>query len=287
MSNTYETILYQPGAVARVILNRPEARNAQSRLMLRELHDALMAASADPDVRVIVVSGVGRDFSAGHDVKEMRGDRAMGGEATYEDVWGRYERLRTTYAEDHLAWRNIPKPTIAMVQGYCIFGGWMVASAMDFIFASEEALFLALPYPADYWSVTWELGPRKTKEVLYEHRFMTAPEALEAGLVNRVYPLADLERETLAYAERVAENDPFQLRDLKLFVNQTMDGMGFTQSVLAAFHSGAVRSRPAGWRTYGQIGPRGLDTDTSVNPFARLVARAVAKLPLIGRKPFD
>lgn len=286
MAETYETIRYEPGAVARVILNRPETRNAQSRLMLRELHDALMAASGDPEVRVIVVSGVGRDFSAGHDVKEMRDDATVSGEADYAAVWRRYERVRTTYAEDHLAWRNIPKPTIAMVQGYCIFGGWMVASAMDMVFASEEALFLALPYPADYWTVPWELGPRKTKEVLFEHRFMTAQEALEAGFVNRVYRLEDLERETLAYAERVAENDPLQLRDLKMFVNQTVDGMGFTQSVVSAFHSGAARHRPTGWHTYGQLGPGGVDPGQGMNPYARLVRRAIDKLQLIGRKPF-
>lgn len=281
---SYETVRYEPGPVARVILNRPESRNAQNRLLLRELHDALMTASADPEVRVIVLSGVGRDFSAGHDIKEMRDDPSMQGETDFKNVWQRYERVRVTYAEDHLSWRNIPKPTVAMVQGYCIFGGWMIAAAMDFIFASEEALFLALPYPADYWTVSWELGPRKTKEILFENRFITAQEGLDLGLVNRVYPREDLERETLAYAERVAENDPLALRDLKLFVNQTMDGMGFTQSVLAAFHSGAGRSRPAGWRTYGSLGRQGIDPEAQRSPYARLVHQALEKLSLIGRK---
>jgi hypothetical protein len=84
----------------------------------------------------------------------------------------------------------------------------------------------------------------------------------------------------------VAENDPLQLRDLKMFVNQTVDGMGFTQSVVSAFHSGAARHRPTGWHTYGQLGPGGIDPGEGMNPYARLVRRAIDKLPLIGRKPF-
>lgn len=270
---TYETIEYLPARVARIRLNRPERRNAQSRLMLQEVHDALMRAAADPEVRVIVVSGNGRDFSAGHDVKEMEGGY-HGAEVGYDESAARYERLRRTYVEDHLAWRNISKPTIAAVQGYCIWGGWMVASAMDLVFAAEDARFLPTPYPADYWTLTWDLGQRKAKEILFEHRFVTAAEAERIGFVNRVYPGDDLEPATLAYAESVAQNDPIALRDLKAVVNQTMDGMGFTQSVHAAFHSGAARHRPSAYRQYGQVGPEGMIDLQGENPFARMVRQA-------------
>ena len=242
MSN--ETIVYEPGAVARIILNRPELRNAQNRLMIRELDGAFAAADADPEVRVIVLSGVGEHFSSGHDVKEMQNRRP-------DEAPLRRREMQDIYLDSHLRWRNVLKPTIAMVQGFCIFGGWMVASAMDFIFAADDARFLAYPAPADYWSVIWELGSRKTLEILYENRFVMADEAHELGFVNRVYPRMELERETLAYAERVAQNDPSMTRSLKFLVNQTLDGMGFTQSVNAAFHgmrstASARPSRPAG-----------------------------------------
>lgn len=150
----------------------------------------------------------------------------------------------------------------------------MVASAMDFIFAADNALFLALPYPSDYWSVTWELGQRKTKEILYEHRFLAADEALALGFVNRVYPLADLEAETLAYAERVAQNDPLALRDVKQIVNQTMDGMGFTQSVQRRHSSPACAapSPPAGTRT-GNWGREGCSRPTRTRSPAWCAAR--------------
>ncbi len=266
----FERIIYQPARVARIILNRPEVKNAQDRLLLGELDEAFHRAGADPQVRVIVLSGEGRDFSAGHDIKQMA--NAGPSEQPLNELdtaLSRYERTRVTYAEDHLSWRNIPKPTIAMVQGYCIFGGWMIASTMDVVFAAEDALFLPLPYPADYWAVTWELGAKKTKELLYEHRFLTATEAMEAGFVSRVYPLEDLERETLAYAERVAERDPIQLRDLKMIINETLDGMGFSASVHLAFNKGATRQRAA---------PASAGTgDYHESPYRRLVQDALRR----------
>ncbi len=268
----FERIIYQHGRVARVILNRPEVKNAQDQLMLREMDQAFATASRDPEVRVVVLSGVGRDFSAGHDIKEMAEQARSGPPADpVAAAWRRYERVRTTYAEDHLKWRNVPKPTIAMVQGYCVFGGWMIASAMDIVFASEDALFLPLPYPADYWAVTWDLGGKKTKELLFENRFIDAREAMELGFVNRVYPLDSLEEETLAYAERVARNDPMDLRDLKVQVNETLDGMGYSTSVGSAFNRGATR------RTTG----RGNTTSSDYNesPFRRLVQDALSRLP--------
>lgn len=230
----YETLLYQPGRVARVILNRPESLNAQSRLMLREIGQALDEACADGDVRVVVVSGAGRHFSAGHDVREMAGDLAP------ETTAQRYERIKHAYIDDHLRWRNASKPTIAMVHGYCIWGGWMVASAMDILFASEDARFLANPGPADFWALPWDLSPKKAKEVLFEHRVLTAHEAREYGFVNRVYPDSELEAQTLAYAERVADNDPRGVRAAKYAINQTLDNMGYSASVTNALHASSM-----------------------------------------------
>jgi len=237
----YQQITYQPGKVARLILNRPRYLNAQSRLLREEMDDAFARAMEDDEVCVIVLSGMGEHFSAGHDIgtpEEVADRKARGYPA---DRLGRYRRMRAITLENTLRWRSLPKPTIAMVQGYCIFGGWLIAAGMDILFASEDALFL--PSHVQYFSVPWDIGPKKAKEVLFEHRFMTAWEACEYGFVNRVFPSDRLEEETLAYAERVAEtwaSDPFVVRTAKFSINHMMDTMGYTAALEAAYQSYCV-----------------------------------------------
>ncbi|MHB8576211.1 MAG: enoyl-CoA hydratase-related protein [Dehalococcoidia bacterium] len=233
----YRHILYETSddGIARLILNRPEVRNAQSRRLLEEMDDAFARAAADPAVAVIVLSGNGQSFSAGHDLgsKEQREDALA---RPYEDgVRGRYKRVWDLYIDAGLRWRNLPKPTIAMVHGFCIFGGWMIATAMDLIVASDDAKFLASHF--QYFSVPYDVGPRKAKELLFEFRFMHADEAERSGMVNRVVPRAQLEEETLALARRIAQNDPFWLRLAKLSVNQAQDHMGYSTFVQGAAHT--------------------------------------------------
>ena len=129
-----------------------------------------------------------------------------------------------------------------MVKGYCIFGGFMFASAMDLVFAADTAMFL--PNHTQYFPLPWDIGPRKAKEVLYESRFIPAPEAHELGFVNRVFAEADLEKETLAYAKRVASNDPFFTRLVKFSVNNMEDAKGFSHSMESAFHTYQLSSVP-------------------------------------------
>lgn len=239
----YKQIIYQPGKVARVILNRPRYLNAQSVVMREEVDDAFARAMEDEEVGALVLSGAGDHFCGGHDIgtPEDKVDRQARGFS--RDRFARYKNMRAITLENTLRWRNLPKPTIAMVRGYCIFGGWIFAAAMDIIFASEDALLL--PSHVQYFSVPWELGPRRTKEILFEHRFMTAWEACEDGFVNRVYPRERLEEETLAFAERVAENylsDPMRIRTTKFSINHMEDTMGFTASVEAAYQSFFVLS---------------------------------------------
>ncbi len=112
--------------------------------------------------------------------------------------------MHVWFVQKTLEWRNCPKPTVALVHGYCIYAGWMLAAAMDVVFAAEDTLFL--PGLVEYFSVPWDLSPRKAKEILLEHRFISAAEALAYGFVNRTYPADRLEEETLAYAGRVADN---------------------------------------------------------------------------------
>ena len=237
----YQEIIYQPGKVARLILNRPQYLNAQSRLLREEMDDAFAQAMEDDQVGVVILSGMGKSFSAGHDIgtPEDIADRQERGFPT--DRLGRYKRMRGLCLENTLRWRSLPKPTIAMVHGYCIFGGWLIAAGMDILFASEDALFL--PSHVQYFSVPWDIGPKKAKEILFEHRFMTAWEACKYGFVNRVFPGDKLEEETLAYAERVADNylaSPFRVRTTKFSINHMMDTMGYTAALEAAYQSYCV-----------------------------------------------
>ena len=220
------------GHVARITANRPSVRNAQSRRLLEELDAAFALAVDDRNVRVIVLCATGEHFSGGHDLGsadelEDRKQRPL-----EDGLRGRYAHSREHFVDKTLRWRELPKPTLAAVQGYCIFAGWMVASAMDIIFAADDAMFLAANF--QYFSIPWDVHPRRAKELLYESRFIDAVEAAELGLVNRVVPRADLMDQTLEYAHRIAANDPFQLRMIKVAVNQMQDQQGFAAHISAA-----------------------------------------------------
>ena len=239
----FNDVLYETsGPVAVIRLNRPQYRNAQSYRLLDDLDAALGAAMADRDIKVAIVAGSGGNFSSGHDLGTpeqvaIRSERSI---PTYGI--GYYDNFRHYNLDLTLKWHNLPKPTIAMVHGYCIYGGWMIANAMDLIFASEDALFLA--GLVEYFSVPWDIGPRAAKELLFESRFITAREAKDMGMVSRVYAAADLETETLAYANRVAENSSMTLRLAKLSVNKMLDAQGYTNTMESGFHDYWVVANP-------------------------------------------
>ena len=218
--------------VASITVDRPAYRNAQSRVLLEQLDAAFALAGDDPAVHVVALFGAGEHFSAGHDLgtPEELADRETrpwrGG------IRGWYETTYELFFANTLRWRNLPKPTVAAVQGYCNFGGWMLASAMDVIFAADDAMFLGSHF--QYFAMPWDLPPRKAKELLFEPRFLDAAEAEREGLVNRVVPRAALGDEVLAWAGRVAQNDPFQLRMTKLAVNQAQDAAGYTTHLTGA-----------------------------------------------------
>lgn len=235
----YEHIIYKPGKIARVILNRPQYLNAQGLQMREEMDHAFTKAAEDKEVGVIVLSGAGKSFSAGHDTGTSEDQEyRIAKKRTRPDRFSAFNDMRAICVENTLRWRNIPKPTIAMVHGYCVFGGWMFATAMDILFAAEDTMFL--PGHVQYFSPPWDLGPKKAKEILFEHRFMTAWEAQDAGFVNRVFPAEKLEEETLAYADRVADNylsNPFWVRMIKFSINHMMDTQGFSAEMETAFNN--------------------------------------------------
>ena len=241
--------------VARITANRPRYRNAQSRRLLEELDDAFRVAAQEAAVHVVALFGAGEHFSGGHDLgtPDEQADRKQ--RPLQAGLRGRYEHSREQFVDKTMRWRNVPKPTIAAVQGYCIFGGWIVASAMDIIYAADNAMFLGSNF--QFFSVPWDMHPRKAKELLYESRFIDAAEAAELGLVNRVVPRERLTDEVIAYAERIARNDPFQLRMIKLAVNQMQDTQGFHAHITAAHLAHITSSQGEGDPDYALKVPQG------------------------------
>ena len=211
-----------------ITLNRPRYRNAQSWRMLDEIDAALDQAADDPVVRVVLIRGSGGTFSTGHDLGTDEGS-AYRAEKIGAGGVQHYAAFKKYNLDLLLKWRNFPKPTIAMVEGYCIYAGWMLAAACDVVFAAEDAQFLG--GFVEYNTIPWDIGVRRAKELCFESRFISADEAARYGFVNRVLPKADLEREAFAWARRVAENSPEALRMAKIQMNKAQDAQGFTNAV--------------------------------------------------------
>jgi enoyl-CoA hydratase len=236
-----EYILYERrGAVAVISLNRPDARNAQNLPLLAQLDAAIMGAAANREIRVIVLRANGPHFSAGHDISPENNalfEAEVDMDSGADDFYG-WEH--DNYLGMSRRWRDVPKPTIAAVQGKCIAGGLMLCWPCDLILASEDALFSDPVVRmgvggVEYHGHTWELGPRKAKEMLFTARPVSAEDAFRLGMINRIVPRESLDVETLALAEEIAEMDPFALRLAKQAVNRTMDEQGQWNAMQAVF----------------------------------------------------
>ena len=246
----YETVTYEnpaPG-VARVVMNRPEMRNAQNMQMTYDLIAAFDRAVADNSVKVIILAGADPHFSAGHDLRRT-GKSDLGKDWPVVGTWGgfaepaahgRYAREQEIYLQATRRFRNLDKPTIAEVQGKCIAGGLMLAWAMDLIIASEDASFcdpvVTMGVCGVEWFVhPWELGPRKAKELLFTADFWSAEEARGFGMVNHVVPRTELVAFTLAMAVRIAAKPAFALKMTKEAVNRTLDIQGQQNAIDSVF----------------------------------------------------
>lgn len=230
--------------VAVLSLNRPDQANAQTLELLTELDQAFDRAVDDPEVRVIVLRANGKHFSAGHDLTPPAADdpRAhMLDDVAENGLLGLYRWEARHYLGLCRKWRDLPKPTIAAVQGACIGAGLMLAWPCDLIVAADDARF-ADPVlrmgigGVEYHGHTWELGARKAKELLFTAGFIDAREAERRGMVNRVVPRAELDAATLALAQQIAEMRPHALLMAKQAVNQTLDAMGQSTALQAAFN---------------------------------------------------
>jgi enoyl-CoA hydratase len=248
--NSLETVSYrihQPGdqGIAVISLNRDSKRNAQNNQMTYELNACYDAAARDSNVKVIVLRAEGKHFSAGHDLRDKSNhldfpqvfpQSGFSGEGQ-EGMMAHEEEV---YFNMCWRWRNIPKPVIAAAQGMTIAGGLMLLWVADIIIAAEDATF-SDPVVAfgvngvEYFAHPWEFGARKAKELLFTGDTFTAQEAMDAGMINRVVPAADLDAAAMTMAAKIATKPGFALKLAKESVNQTLEAQGQYNAFRAAF----------------------------------------------------
>lgn len=221
-----DTVLYERrDSIALVTLNRAEKLNAINKSMIAGLNRALDAAEADPAVRAVVLAGAGRAFSAGFDL-DMEVDTSLG----RPDPAAVRAALQADF-DIILRFWNSPKPTLAATQGYCLGSALELAVACDLTVASEECFFGAPEVRFGSGIVAmlapWLAGPKRAKYLLLSgDDRVTAQDARDMGLVNRVVPTGRALEETLALAQRIAANDAQAVKLTKLAINRSLDIAG-------------------------------------------------------------
>jgi enoyl-CoA hydratase len=251
----FKYVKYEPiddGRIVRVMLNRPEARNAQNRGMLVELHEAMLQAEADDEVRVVILGGMGPMFSSGHDMgskvsleefspgpnqhptRTINGGTRTGTEALMLQEWH-------YYFENTRRWRNLRKITIGQAHGDVYAAGLMLLWACDLIVCDENTRFADVVGArlgmcgVEYFAHPWELGPRKAKELLLTGDALDADEAHALGMISKVFPPDQLEEQTIEFARRIAQLPTMTSLLVKEAVNQSVDNMGFYNALNACF----------------------------------------------------
>ena len=234
--------------VAWITMNRPQYNNAQNGRMTYELDDAFKRAVADDEVKVIVLRGEGKHFSAGHDIGTPGRDVHLSQERV--SMWYDHankeggEFLYVREAEAYLGmcrrWRDIPKPTIAAVQGACIAGGLMLAWVCDLIVATDDAYFsdpvvrMGIP-GVEYFAHPYELNPRIAKEFLFTGNKMGVERAYQMGMVNQISSRESLHQDVKELAEKIAGRPRLGLALTKQAINNVEDLQGKRAGMEAAF----------------------------------------------------
>ena len=202
----YETVLYESGGgVATVTLNRPDALNALNSTLVEELQKALAEAAGDPEVRCVVITGAGRGFCAGADLAQLEDAYKAGEPPALGDM------LRARYHPVILPIVSMEKPVVASVNGVAAGAGASLALACDFRIASDKAKFFQafvkvglVPDSGSTYFLPRLVGTAKAAELAMLGEIVGAEEALRIGMVTKVVPADDLEKETRAFADRLA-----------------------------------------------------------------------------------
>ncbi len=231
----YEDILYErTEAIAKISINRPEVHNAFRPPTLAELRDAFTRARDDVEVAAIIFTGVGTEaFCSGGDQRIRGDDGYIGDDEVAKQGVGRLD-----VGDLHVQIRRLPKPVVAMVAGYAVGGGHILHLVCDLTVAGDNAVFGQTgprvgSFDGGFGAslLARNVGVKKAKEIWFLSRLYDAQEALDMGLVNAVFPLADLERETVAWCREMAALSPLSLRLLKASFNATEDGLAGIQQL--------------------------------------------------------
>ena len=249
MTEEQDIVLYEAReGVAWITMNRPQYHNAQNGKMTYLLDDAFKKAVADDEVKVIVLRGEGKHFSAGHDIGTPGRDVHLSQDRVtmwydHADKEGG-EFLYVREAEAYLGmcrrWREIPKPTIAAVQGACIAGGLMLAWVCDLIVATDDAYFsdpvvrMGIP-GVEYFAHPYELNPRIAKEFLFTGNKMGAERAYQMGMVNQISTRDTLMADVEALAMKIAAMPRLGLALTKQAINNVEELQGKRSAMEAAF----------------------------------------------------
>ncbi len=237
------------GAIARITLNRPAYHNAQNAHMLYALDAAFERAAGDDAIKVIVLGAAGKHFSAGHDIGTPGQDTYKSAERRHT-LWpdhsnkpggeAFFSHEQELYIGLCRRWQDLPKPTIASVQGGCIAGGLMLAWVCDLIIASDDAFFqdpvVRMGVPGvEFFAHAHELNPRIAKEFLFLGERMSAQRAYAMGMVNRVVPREQLAQATDDWAQRIATQPRLGLALTKTVINRAQDLQGLRATIDMAF----------------------------------------------------
>jgi len=229
-SGEYQDILYETwDGIAKITINRPEVRNAFRPLTVVEMSKAFEVAREDPQVGVVVLTGAGTEaFCSG-------GDQRVRGDDGYVDAGG---TGRLNVLDLQVQIRRLPKPVVAMVAGYAIGGGHVLHVVCDLTMAADNAKFGQTgprvgSFDGGYGAglLARIVGQKKAREIWFLCEQYDAQQALDMGLVNKVVPLADLEKETVAWCRRMLELSPLALRMLKAGLNAADDGLAGIQQL--------------------------------------------------------
>jgi enoyl-CoA hydratase len=217
---SYETIIYQKkNAVAKITLNRPEVLNAMNRTMLLEIGETLADAEKDNTIRVVVITGSGRAFCTGVDLKFAK--KELNTLQAEQDFFRLGNKVMLRRIE------NLTKPVIAAVNGFALAGGFEILSVVDLAIASEDAIIGdqhmnvgLLAAGGAYYRVPLLIGIRKAKELIFTGKTLSGKEAEQIGLVNRAVPPDELESTVDKLAAELAEKSPVAMRISKALINQ-------------------------------------------------------------------
>jgi len=223
--------------IAHIQINRPKQMNSIHPPLMRELSALFRKLDEDPEVRVIVLSGVGPNFGAGYDLK-----------FDWEEAYGRsaidMRRMLADCAEFEFTPWNCSKPVIAMVRGHCLAGSCELAMMCCITFASDTARFgepeIRFANAPPVVVMPWIIGLKRARELLYTGDTIDAAEALQIGMVNRVFPDDELERETWRYARRAAAIALEGLQTTKASINRGAEISGLRQAIDYGVEVGAV-----------------------------------------------